>query len=150
MAGGWYHSGDVAERDADGYITFIGRTDDVFKASDYKISPFELESVLIEHPAVAEAAIVPAPDPVRLAVPKAYVALVEGNEPDADTAKSILRYAREHLAPYQRVRRLEFFELPKTISGKIRRVELRQREADAEGTRLDAEFRDSDFPDLKA
>jgi len=150
MAGGFYHSGDVAERDADGYITFIGRTDDVFKASDYKISPFELESVLIEHPAVAEAAIVPAPDPVRLAVPKAYVSLVDGHAADADTARSILGYAREHLAPYQRVRRLEFYDLPKTISGKIRRVELRQRESEAEGSRLAEEFRDSDFPDLKA
>jgi acetyl-CoA synthetase len=150
MAGGWYHTGDVAERDDDGYITFLGRTDDVFKASDYKISPFELESVLIEHPAVAEAAIVPAPDPVRLAVPKAYVALVDGHAADAGTAKSILRHAREHLAPYQRVRRLEFYELPKTISGKIRRVELRKREVEAEGSRLPSEFRDDDFPDLKS
>jgi acetyl-CoA synthetase len=128
MAGGYYHTGDVAARDADGYLTFIGRTDDVFKASDYKISPFELESVLIEHPAVAEAAIVPAPDAVRLAVPKAYVSLVPGHEPSEATALSILQYARDHLAPFQRVRRLEFYELPKTISGKIRRVELRQRE----------------------
>jgi acetyl-CoA synthetase len=149
MAGGFYHTGDVAARDEDGYITYVGRTDDVFKASDYKVSPFELESVLIEHPAVAEAAVVPAPDPVRLAVPKAYVALVAGYEPTAETAESILRYARDHLAPYLRVRRLEFFELPKTISGKIRRVELRQRENEAEGTRPDTEYRDSDFPDLK-
>ena len=103
----------------------------MFKASDYKISPFELESVLIEHPAVAEAAVVPAPDPVRLAVPKAYVVLAPGYEPTRETALSILEYAREHLAPYQRVRRLEFAELPKTISGKIRRVELRARETSA-------------------
>jgi acetyl-CoA synthetase len=129
MAGGYYHTGDVASRDEDGYLTYIGRTDDVFKASDYKISPFELESVLIEHPAVAEAAVVPAPDPVRLAVPKAYVALVPGYQPTEETALEILRYARTRLAPYQRVRRLEFAELPKTISGKIRRVELRNREA---------------------
>ena len=128
MRDGYYHTGDVATRDADGYITFVGRTDDVFKASDYKISPFELESVLIEHPAVAEAAVVPAPDPIRLAVPKAYIALAPGHEPDRDTALAILRHARDHLAPYQRVRRIEFFDLPKTISGKIRRVELRQRE----------------------
>ena len=86
MAGGYYHTGDVASVDADGYITYIGRTDDVFKASDYKISPFELESVLIEHPAVAEAAVVPAPDPVRLAVPKAYIALAPGHEPTEETA----------------------------------------------------------------
>ncbi|GAA2389294.1 isobutyrate:CoA ligase IbuL [Nonomuraea africana] len=124
--GGYYHTGDVASRDADGYITYVGRTDDVFKASDYRISPFELESVLLEHEAVAEAAVVPAPDPVRLAVPKAYVTLAPGFEPTAETARSILSYAREHLAPYKRVRRLEFGDLPKTISGKIRRVELRE------------------------
>ena len=104
MEGGFYHTGDVAERDANGMITYVGRTDDVFKASDYKISPFELESVLIEHPAVAEAAIVPAPDEVRLAVPKDYIALVDGHEPGADTARSILAHAREHLQPWQRVR----------------------------------------------
>lgn len=151
MAGGYYHTGDVAQRDAEGYITYIGRTDDVFKASDYKVSPFELESVLIEHPAVAEAAVVPAPDPTRLAVPKAYVALAAGWEPNADTAKAILKHAREHLAPYLRVRRLEFYELPKTISGKIRRVELRDREQHAfdGGSSLSQEFRDDQFPDLK-
>src|SRR5690348_10224689 len=113
-------------RDAHGYLTFVGRADDVFKASDYRISPFELESALIEHPAVAEAAVVPSPDPVRLAVPKAFVALAPGhNEPDRDTALSIFRHLRAHLAPFKRIRRLEFAELPKTISGKIRRVELR-------------------------
>src|SRR3954447_23620682 len=153
-AGGFYHTGDVASRDEDGYITYVGRTDDVFKASDYKISPFELESVLIEHPAVAEAAVVPAPDPVRLAVPKAYIALAPGYEPTEQTAFEILKYAREHLAPYLRVRRLEFYELPKTISGKIRRVELRGRESDlADGTARPSggsrEWRDEDFPGLR-
>ncbi|SHK87413.1 acetyl-CoA synthetase [Pseudonocardia thermophila] len=128
FAGGVYHTGDVGSRDADGYITYIGRADDVFKASDYRISPFELESVLIEHPAVAEAAIVPSPDPVRLAVPKAYVVLAAGYEPTEETARDILTFARDNLAPYKRIRRLEFAELPKTISGKIRRVELRGRE----------------------
>jgi acetyl-CoA synthetase len=147
MAGGFYHSGDVATIDSEGYITYVGRTDDVFKASDYKISPFELESVLIEHPAVAEAAVVPAPDPVRLAVPKAYIALAPGFEPSRQTAFEILRYAREHLAPYQRVRRLEFFDLPKTISGKIRRVELRARENEADCAAT--EYRDDQFPELK-
>ncbi len=147
MAGGFYHTGDVAAIDDEGYISYIGRTDDVFKASDYKISPFELESVLIEHPAVAEAAIVPAPDAVRLAVPKAYLVLVEGSSPDAVTAESIFAFARERLAPWQRVRRLEFAELPKTISGKIRRVELRGRENDLarDDVRPDGEFRDDDF-----
>lgn len=150
--GGYYHTGDMARLDEDGYITYIGRTDDVFKASDYKISPFELESVLIEHPAVVEAAVVPAPDPVRLAVPKAYVSLAPGRQPNAETAESILRHCREHLAAFQRIRRVEFFELPKTISGKIRRVELRQREEEiASGIIAGAgrEWADTDFPTLK-
>ena len=129
MSGGHYHTGDVAARDADGYVTYIGRADDVFKSSDYRISPFELESVLIEHPAVAEAAVVPSPDPVRLAVPKAFLALAPGHAPDRTTALSIFRHCRATLAPFKRVRRLEFAELPKTISGKIRRVELRRAEA---------------------
>jgi acetyl-CoA synthetase len=128
MSGGYYHTGDVASRDADGYITYVGRTDDVFKASDYRISPFELESVLIEHEAVVEAAVVPSPDALRLAVPKAYVVLAEGWEPTEETAAAIFAYAREHLSPFARIRRLEFTELPKTISGKIRRVELRAAE----------------------
>ena len=128
MRGGFYHTGDVASVDADGYITYVGRADDVFKASDYRISPFELESVLLEHPAVAEAAVVPSPDALRLAVPKAYVVLAAGHAPDRDSAASIFGYAKEHLAPYKRIRRLEFADLPKTISGKIRRVELRGRE----------------------
>jgi acetyl-CoA synthetase len=147
MADGYYHTGDVATKDADGYITFVGRTDDVFKASDYRISPFELESVLLEHEAVAEAAVVPAPDPVRLAVPKAYVSLAAGHEPTAETARAILAHCREHLAAYKRVRRIEFADLPKTISGKIRRVELRGMEGDE---RRPQEFREEDFPDLKA
>jgi acetyl-CoA synthetase len=152
MAGGYYHTGDVASIDDDGYITYIGRTDDVFKASDYKVSPFELESVLIEHPAVAEAAVVPAPDAVRLAVPKAYIVLAPGHEPSRETALSILSYAREHLPPYLRVRRIEFADLPKTISGKIRRVELRGREAQLaeRDERADGEWRDDQFPELKA
>ena len=145
FTGGVYHTGDVVSRDADGYLTYVGRSDDVFKSSDYKISPFELESVLIQHPAVAEAAVVAAPDPVRLAVPKAYVLLAAGHQPDADTARAILAHAREHLSPYQRVRRLEFTtDLPKTISGKIRRIELREAE-EQRGERQDGEFRDSDF-----
>jgi acetyl-CoA synthetase len=149
MADGYYHTGDVAAVDEQGYVTYIGRTDDVFKASDYKISPFELESVLIEHPAVAEAAIVPAPDDLRLAVPKAYISLAPGHTPDRETALDILRFARERLAPFQRVRRLEFFELPKTISGKIRRVELRGREENS-STPIPTEWREDQFPELKA
>ncbi|OCB58801.1 AMP-dependent synthetase [Mycobacterium vulneris] len=147
MAGGFYHTGDVAGRDDDGYITYIGRTDDVFKSSDYKVSPFELESVLIEHPAVVEAAVVPQPDDTRLSVPKAYVALAEGWEANADTAKDVMAYARDHLAPYLKVRRVEFFDLPKTISGKIRRVELRKREdaAHQAGEAISTEFRYEDL-----
>ena len=148
-AGGYYHTGDLASRDEDGYITYVGRADDVFKASDYKVSPFELESVLVEHPAVLEAAVVPAPDPLRLAVPKAYVALAPGYDPGADTAREILRHAREHLAPFLRVRRLEFAELPKTISGKIRRVELREREQGLR-TAPEGEWRDEQFPEIRA
>jgi acetyl-CoA synthetase len=131
MQGGYYRTGDIARRDAQGHITYVGRADDVFKASDYRISPFELESVLIEHPAVAEAAVVPSPDALRLAVPKAFVVLRAGHTPDAATAQSIFAFLRERLASYKRIRRLEFAELPKTISGKIRRVELRQQEAAA-------------------
>src|SRR6476661_1648740 len=147
MAGGYYHTGDVASRDDEGYITYIGRTDDVFKSSDYKVSPFELESVLIEHPAVVEAAVVPQPDETRLCVPKAYVLLAEGWEPNAETARQIMEYARDHLAPYLKVRRVEFCELPKTISGKIRRVELRRREeaAHADGTPIETEHRYEDL-----
>ncbi|MFI6460579.1 AMP-binding protein [Streptomyces sp. NPDC050538] len=141
MAGGYYRTGDIGARDADGYITYVGRSDDVFKASDYKISPFELESALLEHEAVAEAAVVPAPDELRLAVPKAYVVLAAGWEPGPDTAKVLFEHSRDVLAPYKRIRRLEFAELPKTVSGKIRRIELR--EATAAGS--DAEYREEDF-----
>ena len=147
ISGAVYRSGDVASVDDDNYLTYVGRADDVFKSSDYRISPFELESVLIEHPAVAEAAVVPSPDPMRLAVPKAFVALAPGQTPDRNTALSIFRHCRAALAPFKRVRRLEFAELPKTISGKIRRVELRRAEAanrDAD-QRAALEFWENDF-----
>jgi acetyl-CoA synthetase len=148
MAGGFYHTGDLASRDEDGYITYVGRSDDVFKASDYRISPFELESVLIEHPAVAEAAVVPSPDSVRLAVPKAFVSLSPGHSPSRELAADILTFARERLAPFKRVRRIEFAELPKTISGKIRRVELRDVEvANAQGgSSAEHAYSEDDFP----
>ena len=145
----YYRTGDVASRDREGYITFIGRADDVFKSSDFRLSPFELESALIEHDAVAEAAVVPAPDPLRFATPKAYVALVSGFEPNAATAASIFDHVRKRLSPYKRVRRIEFAELPKTASGKIRRVELRARESALaeKGERAEREFRIEDFPE---
>ncbi|MCB5908175.1 AMP-binding protein [Streptomyces sp. SF28] len=142
MAGGFYRTGDIGSRDAEGRLTYIGRADDVFKASDYKISPFELESALLEHEAVAEAAVVPAPDPLRLAVPKAYIVLAAGWDPGPETAKLLFAHSREVLAPYKRVRRLEFADLPKTVSGKIRRIELRERTALGDGG---AEYREENY-----
>lgn len=147
MRGGYYRTGDVATRGEGGYITYVGRTDDVFKSSDYRISPFELESVMIEHPAVAEAAVVPGPDPLRLAVPKAYLVLRPGFAPSRELAAELFRFVRERMAPYKRVRRIEFSDLPKTISGKIRRVELR--DAEQGGARSGVEYRIEDFPELK-
>ena len=147
VEGRWYRTGDTAARNPDGSLTYIGRSDDVFKSSGYRISPFELESVLIEHPAVAEAAIIPSPDPTRTALPKAFVLLAAGHEPDAATAASIFAHLRARLAPYKRVRRLEFADLPKTISGKIRRVELRRLETARrqQGARGDLEFLEEDL-----
>lgn len=150
LGGDYYRTGDVASVDEEGYLWFIGRADDVFKSSDYRLSPFEIESALIEHEAVAEAAVVPSPDPKRLAVPKGYIVLAPGYEPTRETALSIFRYTRENLAPYKRLRRLEFGDLPKTISGKIRRVELRARENELreKGERGALEFWEEDFPEL--
>jgi acetyl-CoA synthetase len=129
MRDGFYRTGDLGQRDADGYITYVGRADDVFKSSDYRISPFELESVAIEHPAIGEAAVVPSPDPLRLAVPKCFVSLRRGYAASPELAADVFAFLRKRLAPYKRIRRLEFAELPKTLSGKIRRAELRQLEA---------------------
>jgi acetyl-CoA synthetase len=142
MAGGYYRTGDESMRDADGYLHYVGRGDDVFKSSDYRISPFELESALIEHPSVAEAAVVPSPDPVRTSLPKAFVALKPGVPATAETAREILLFCKERLAPYKRIRGIEFTELPKTVSGKIRRVQLRTQEKDRRGAgeRAPAEF----------
>jgi acetyl-CoA synthetase len=145
MRGGYYHTGDVASADDDGYITYVGRTDDVFKASDYRISPFELESVLIEHVAVAEAAVVPSPDPLRLSVPKAYILLAAGTVPGPELARDIMAFVRDKVPGYKRIRRVEFGDLPKTISGKIRRVELRAQEDEGRGTRGITEFWEEDF-----
>ncbi len=145
-----YRTGDVVQRDAEGYLTFVGRADDVFKASDYRISPFEVESALIEHPDVVECAVVPSPDPLRMAVVKAFVTLRPGTSPSRELALSVFQHSRTVLAPYKRVRRLEFVDLPKTISGKIRRVQLRSAEAERKTSdRPETEFREEDFPELQ-
>jgi acetyl-CoA synthetase len=150
VTGRYYRCGDVARRNPDGTFTYIGRADDIFKSSDYRISPFELESVLIEHPAVVEAGVVPSPDRLRLSVPKAFIAIVAGYAPNRETALSIFHLVRARLAPYKRVRRLQFVDLPKTVSGKIRRVELRQTEASRnEDIALVDEFREEEFPELR-
>jgi acetyl-CoA synthetase len=148
FAGGYYRTGDVAQRDADGYFTYIGRADDVFKSSDYRLSPFELESALIEHECIAETAVVPSADPIRWHVPKAFITLKPGVQPSPDLACEIFRFIRRRLAPYKRIRRIEFSELPKTISGKIRRVQLRGLESQARQDRRPGEYWEDDFPDL--
>ncbi len=151
MREGHYHTGDVAVRDADGYVTYVGRADDVFKSSDYRISPFELESALIEHDAVAEAAVVPSHDAVKGDVPKAFLILKPGQAPGRELAADIFKFIRRRLAPYKRVRRIEFSDLPKTISGKIRRVQLRalEKERRARDERGPQEYWQDEFPDLK-
>jgi acetyl-CoA synthetase len=151
MEGGYYRTGDVARRDPDGYFFYVGRADDVFKSSDYRLSPFELESALIEHELVAEAAVVPSPDAIRWNVPKAFITLKPGVEPSIEVARKLFQFIRERLGPYKRIRRVEFAELPKTISGKIRRVQLRGMEQQARqpGFRRTHEYWEEDFPELK-
>lgn len=144
---GFYRTGDVASRDDDGYYWYVGRADDVFKSSDYRVSPFELESILIEHESVAEAAIVPSPDELRLNVPKAYIVLRRDHEPGPEAAKALFAFSRERMPAYMRIRELEFAELPKTISGKIRRVELRAHAASKD--RGEYAYTEADFPELK-
>jgi len=130
--GEWYFTGDRAYRDADGRFWFVGRADDVIKSSDYRIGPFEVESALTEHPAVAEVAVVGSPDPIRGALVKAFVILKPGTNPSPDLARDIFLFARTKLSAYKIPRILEFCpELPKTISGKIRRIDLRMSESEA-------------------
>ena len=148
FTGGYYRTGDVAHRDADGYFTYVGRADDVFKSSDYRLSPFELESALLEHACIAEAAVVPSADPIRWHVPKAFITLKPGIQPSRDVACEIFRFVRGRFAPYKRIRRIEFSELPKTISGKIRRVQLRGSESQVRQDRRPWEYWEDDFPDL--
>jgi acetyl-CoA synthetase len=151
MQGGYYRTGDVAHRDEGGYFTYVGRADDVFKSSDYRLSPFELESALLEHVAVAEAAVVPSPDEIRWNVPKAFITLKPGIAPSRELARDIFNFCRGRLGPYKRIRRLEFSDLPKTISGKIRRVQLRavEKEPRGLGSRREKEYWEDDFPELK-
>ncbi len=151
MASGFYRTGDVALRDGQGMYTYVGRADDVFKSADYRLSPFELESALVEHEAVAEAAVIPSPDPVRSCVPKAFVMLASGFQPSLCMAEELLLFLRGRLAPYKRVRRIEFVEeLPKTISGKIRRVQLRSAEKSRPAERRRHEYWEEDCPRLQA
>jgi len=127
--GDWYLTGDRAYRDADGYFWFVGRADDVIISAGYRIGPFEVESALVEHPAVLESAVVASPDPVRGEIVKAYVILAPGYTPSDELATELQNYVKSVTAPYKYPREIEFVsELPKTISGKIRRVELRERE----------------------
>jgi acetyl-CoA synthetase len=129
FAGGWYLSGDLAKRDADGYLWFVGRKDDVIKTSGHLIGPFEVESVLMEHPAVAEAGVIGKPDPVAMEVVKAFVALKKGFEPSEDLRKSLLAHARKRLGAVVAPKEIEFqANLPKTRSGKIMRRLLKARE----------------------
>ena len=131
FANNLYRSGDRASRDAEGRLWFVGRTDDVIKASDYRIGPFEVESALLEHPAVAEAAVVGSPHPIRGNVVKAFVVLRPGFTPSRALADDLFQFTRANLTPYKAPKILEFVaELPKTISGKIRRVELRAKEGE--------------------
>lgn len=148
FVGDWYLTGDLASRDADGYFWFVGRADDVFKSSDYRISAFELESELMVHPSVREVAVVASPDPLRGYVPKAFVALKPHVAPSKDLALELFKFVREDMAPYKRPRIMQFTpELPKTVSGKIRRTELRKMESDLRdhNQRSDGEYFESDF-----
>jgi acetyl-CoA synthetase/medium-chain acyl-CoA synthetase len=127
--GDWYLTGDRATRDADGYFWFVGRADDVIISAGYRIGPFEVESALVEHPAVVESAVVASPDPVRGEIVKAFVILAPGYQPSDELAAELQEHVKRVTAPYKYPREIEFVtELPKTISGKIRRVELRERE----------------------
>ena len=130
MRGDYYVTGDRAYMDGDGYFWFVGRADDVIISAGYRIGPFEVESACIEHPAVREAAAVASPDERRGHVVKAFIVLAEGQEPSDQLADEIKSFVRERHSAYAYPRRIEFVEdLPKTLTGKIRRVELRQREA---------------------
>jgi acyl-coenzyme A synthetase/AMP-(fatty) acid ligase len=131
LRGEWYITGDRAIEDEDGYFWFVGRADDVIISAGYRIGPFEVESALVEHPSVAEAAVVASPDQIRGDIVKAFVILAPGHQPSEQLVQDLQEHVKRVTAPYKYPREIEFTaELPKTISGKIRRVELRQRERD--------------------
>ena len=131
FGGGWFHTRDAAVQDEDGYIWYVGRADDVIIAAGYRIGPFEVESVCLEHDAVHEAAAVASPDELRGNVVKAFIVLAEGFDPSDDLADEIKQFVRDRLSAYAYPRRIEFVpDLPKTLTGKIRRIELRQLELD--------------------
>ena len=129
MRDGLYHTGDTAYKDEDGYFWYVGRTDDIIKSSGYRIGPFEVESVIMEHPSVLECAVTGVPDPVRGQIVKATIVLAKGYQPTEELKKEIQDYVKTHTAPYKYPRIIEFVEeLPKTISGKIRRTEIRAKD----------------------
>lgn len=129
LLGQWYLTGDRAYKDEDGYFWFVGRQDDIILTSGYRIGPFEIESLLIEHPAVKESAVVASPDPLRGEVVKAFVVLTRGYGPSEALAKELQEFVKKNTAPYKYPRKLEFVDdLPKTVSGKIKRKELKLRE----------------------
>jgi len=151
FVGDWYLTGDIAYRDREGYFWFIGRADDVFKSSDYRISAFEVESELMAHPSIVEVAVVASPDKLRGFVPKAYVMLTPGRTPSKDLALEIFTFTRKRMAPYKRPRIIQFVdELPKTVSGKIKRNDLRRSESELRRarTRSGEEYFESDFKQL--
>ena len=124
---GFYHTGDLAYKDEDGYYWYVGRKDDVIKSSGYRIGPFEVESALMEHPSVLECAVTGVPDDLRGQLVKATIVLARGYEASEELKKELQNYVKKATAPYKYPRIIEFVtELPKTISGKIRRVEIRE------------------------
>ena len=153
FVGDWYLTGDVAYKDETGYFWFIGRSDDVFKSSDYRISAFELESELMVHPSVTEVAVVASPDKLRGFVPKAVITLKPNVLPSRELALEIFKFTRDRMAPYKRPRIIQFSqELPKTVSGKIKRNDLRRIESELRQSnqRTQHEYFESDFPELKS
>ena len=129
LCNGWHHTGDVAWKDEDGYFWYMGRNDDIIKSSGYRISPFEIESVLMEHPGVLECAVTGVPDPVRGQLVKATIVLRGGYEPTEELKKEIQAFAKKETAPYKYPRVVDFVDaMPKTISGKVRRVEIRNKD----------------------